>query len=109
MRYMGAAWFVPTVILGSLGLLIQGVKAGWDLIMSIRSHRNSRDALMLQEVNALMNLVAGLPLAESRKAAWKVKLVRLIQQRAPISEVYGTLDALIAEIVGGDHPKDGSI
>jgi hypothetical protein len=97
---MNSAWLVPTVIVAALGLLVQGLKSGWDLVMSLRGHRNSQNALRLQEVVALMNLVAGLPLAEARKAVWKVKLVELIRKNAPMSDVYGTLEDLIAEIVG---------
>ena len=94
-------WLVPTVIVGALGLLVQGIKAGWDLGMSVKSHRNTQNGLRLQEVNALMNLVAGLPLAEARKAVWKVKLVRLIREKKPMEEVYGSLEELISEVTGG--------
>jgi len=93
-------WLLPTVIVGALGLLVQGVKAGWDLVMSLKSHRNTQNGLRLQEVNALMNLVTGLPLAEARKAVWKVKLVGLIRDGAPIQDVYGSLEELIAEVTG---------
>lgn len=94
-------WLVPTVIVGALGLLVQGIKAAWDLVMSVKSHRNTQNGLRLQEVNALMNLVAGLPLAEARKAVWKVKLVRLIREKKPMEEVYGSLEELISEVTGG--------
>jgi hypothetical protein len=100
MNPINNAWFIPTVIVAALGVTVQGIKAGWDLVMSLKSHRNSQNSLRLQELGALMNLVAGLPLAEARKVVWKVKLVRLIQQKAPISDVYSTLDNLTVEVVG---------
>jgi hypothetical protein len=91
-------WFAPAIILAALGLSVQGIKAGWDLFMSIRTHSNSTNALRLHEVGALMNLLAGLPLAEARKAVWKVRLVKLIRDKAPMAEVYKGLEELVSEM-----------
>ncbi|HUA21871.1 MAG TPA: hypothetical protein VMB25_24165 [Bryobacteraceae bacterium] len=95
------SWLPSAAIVAALGLLVQGIKSGWDLIMSLKSHHNTQNGLRLQEVNALMNLVAGLPLAEARRTVWKVKLVKLIRDKAPMQEVYGSLEELIAEVTGG--------
>lgn len=97
---MSNAWLLPSVIVSAAGLLVQGIKAGWDLVMSIKSQSNSKDALRLQELNALMNLVAGLPIAEAQKVVWKARLMRLIKRKAPTSEIYDALEALITESVG---------
>jgi hypothetical protein len=102
---MSGEWLGPSVMVAACGIVVQGAKAAWDLMQSIRSHVNSREALRLQEVSALMNLVAGLPMAEARKAAWKLQLVSLIRQKAPITDVYLTLESLMAEIAGVHPPE----
>ena len=103
---MDASWLVPTVVVGAIGVSVQGIKAGWDLIGSLRTHANSQNALRLQEVGALMNLVEGLPLAAARKAVWKVNLVKLIQRKAPLADIYLSLERLIHEAVGEVPPAD---
>ena len=98
--FMNNTWLVPTVIVTASGVVVQGIKAAWDLAMSIKGHANSLNALRLQEVGALMNLVDGLPLGAAQKALGKARLVRLIERKAPMSEVYAVLDDLIREGVG---------
>jgi hypothetical protein len=93
------AWLVPAVIVAATGVAVQGVKAAWDLVMSVRNHAHAQSALRLQEVSALMHLVDGLPLPSARKALWKVELAKLIEKRAEVSQIYSTLDKLIRESV----------
>lgn len=95
-----APWLVPAVLVSALGLLLQGLKSAWDLVMSWKGHRGSRASLQLQEVTALMNLVSSLPLPEARKVTWKIKLIRLIGKDSGLPDVYAALDELIKEVIG---------
>ena len=97
---MDQAWFVPTVIIAVAGIALQGLKAGWDLVFSIRTQMNSGRALRLQELASLMNLVESLPLDAARKAASKVELIVLFQQGKPSPEMYAKLNEIIAQATG---------
>ena len=99
--HLNNGWLIPTVIIAAAGVAVQGIKAAWDLIMSVRSHANTRNSLRIQEVTALMHLVEGLPLPSSRKVLWKVELAKLIQKRVEVSQLYVTLDQLIRESIEG--------
>jgi hypothetical protein len=93
-------WLLPSVIVGAAGLLVQGIKSGWDLIMAIRTSRNTRAALRLQELNAIIHLIEGLPLPPSQKDLWKVRLVDSIRKNTPLTEIYKSLDKLVDEVCG---------
>ena len=95
-------WLVPSVIVAAVGLLVQGIKAGWDLVLSIRASSGSQRALRLQEVTALLNLINGLPIAEAKKGVWKARLLKQLRDNIPMSEVYKTVDTLLTEVGGGN-------
>ena len=97
---MNQSWLVPTVIVGVLGIALQGLKAGWDLFFSIKTQKNTSRALRLQELSALMNLIDALPLDSARKAARKAELVGLFQRGALPSQLYAAVDQIISQTAG---------
>ena len=95
---MQNSWLVPSVIIGLIGVSVQGVKAGWDLFLSIKNHSRSNTALQLQEISSLMNLLEGLPLPPARRAVWKVKLAGIIQRKEPVSTIHSEMNLLLQEL-----------
>jgi hypothetical protein len=95
-----AAWLAPAVIVATVSLGVNGVKAAWDLYTAVRSHRNARAALRLQELNALLAIVQGMPVDDARKAAWRMQAVKLMKQDADVSLVYAQFAAMIDAVVG---------
>jgi hypothetical protein len=91
-------WLGPSVVVAALGLLVQGIKAGWDLVLSIKASHGSQHSLKLQEIGALLNLISGLPIPEARKTVWKATVLKQLHEKGSISDIYGTVDKLLGEI-----------
>lgn len=93
-------WLLPAAIVGVAGLALQGVKAGWDLYLSIKAKANSARAVRLQETNALLTFIDELPLDDTKKLGFKLDLVRAFQSGATITAMYSLVDAAIRSCSG---------
>jgi hypothetical protein len=88
-------WLLPAAIVGVAGLALQGVKAGWDLYLSVKAKANSSRSVRLQETNALLTFIDELPLDDTKKLGYKLQIVRAFQTDVSITAMYGILDAAI--------------
>jgi hypothetical protein len=85
-------------MVSAVGLLLQGMKAGWDLYFAAATHRRAASALRLQEVGAILQLVEGLPLDTARKAAWKTEIIRTIRDQTPSANVLAAVERAVQEV-----------
>lgn len=92
------SWLVPTVIVGASGLALQGLKAAWDLYFAIVNQKRARNTLQLQEINALVNLIDGLPLDDARKAARKAEIIRSIKEGKALAAVHAIVDKAMRDM-----------
>ena len=69
------SWFVPTVIPALVGLIIQGLKALWDLFISIKNFRVSREATNFQRLSIFLTAVDDIPYLKSKRSILKRELV----------------------------------
>ena len=66
----------PAVVVALLSVIIQGIKAGVDLISQVRARRISVRQAQITYVTALFALVDGIPLENAQCAVLKMKLAR---------------------------------
>lgn len=88
-------WLLPAAIIGVAGLALQGIKAAWDLSLSIKTKANSSRAVRLQETNALLNFIDGLPLDDTKKLGYKLEIVQTFQSGADFDALYGVAEKAI--------------
>ena len=70
-----SSWFVPTVMVALFGLIIQGLKALWDLFISIKNFRIAREAANFQRLSIFLTVAEGIPLLEAQRSSLKRNLV----------------------------------
>jgi hypothetical protein len=86
------------VIVGASGLALQGLKAAWDLYFAVMNHKRARTTLQLQEINALVHLIDGLPLDNARKAARKAEIIRSIKKGDALAMVHATVEKAVQDV-----------
>jgi len=92
------SWLIPSLIVSAAGLAVQGLKAAWDLYFAIMNHKRARTTLQLQEINALVHLIDGLPLDDARKAARKTEIIQSIRKGDAIAAVHATIAKVIEDV-----------
>jgi hypothetical protein len=68
-------WLVPAILVAIFGLLLQGIKAGWDLWFSIRNNKISQETTAFQRLSTFLTFAEGLPLMDTEKTSLKLDLI----------------------------------
>ncbi len=70
-----SSWIVPTVVVAIIGVLLQGIKAAWDLIISIKDQETAKETETLNRICTFMAFVDGMPIPSAEKTALKIDLI----------------------------------
>ena len=95
-----SGWLAPAIVLGTIGLTIQGAKAAWDLFVSIGQRKSEEETLRLQWLGALLTVVDAIPGSQGERTEIRLRLLRenlpertLTQLRRITKEVEGTTES----------------